>query len=108
MNGERGPVGDHGQEGHPGRTGNTGEKGAPGKTGDTGARGATGAAGTNVLTKAQTLALFGFLVFAFVLLAYRAEYNSDNIQDGVVRQDKFIEEVCTTNPDVAPRTCAER
>lgn len=94
--GERGPTGDHGQRGDVGQTGAVGPAGK------------TGLAGRNVLTREQTLALFGFLVFAFVLLAYRSEYNADNIQDGVVKHDKFVEEVCSRQPNLAPQTCLKR
>ncbi len=62
---ERGPTGDHGQDGSTGATGATGE---------------TGADGPSVLTRAQTLALFLFIVTVFVLLAYRSEVNADNIK----------------------------
>ncbi len=60
---ERGPTGDHGQDGSPG------------------AVGPIGADGPSVLTRVQTLAMFLFIVSAFVLLAWRSEINANNIKN---------------------------
>lgn len=59
--GERGPKGDHGQDG---------------------ARGPAGHVGLDspYLGKAKTLVLFTFVVLAFVLLAYRSEMVSSNLE----------------------------
>lgn len=102
---ERGPQGDHGQSGEIGHTGPVGQRGERGQTGlaglagDAGERGQTGDTGITgptgltgevgptgnvgppVLTRAQTLAMFLFIVAAFVVLAYRTEYNSGRIDD---------------------------
>lgn len=94
--GERGPTGDHGQDGRVGPTG------IPGKTGATGA---TGKPGKDILSKTQTLVGFCFIVFCFLILAYRSETNANHIRDGVNRQDKFLVEICRTQPALAPETC---
>lgn len=74
--GERGRTGDHGQ------TGQTGERGVPG------ARGARGES----FSKGQVLAMFLFVVLAFVVLAARTEYNAGKI-DVLERQV-----TCLQNP----------
>ncbi len=43
-----------------------------------GERGRTGAAGSPPLSRTKTLAMFVFVVLAFVLLAYRTEVNFNN------------------------------
>lgn len=90
--GERGPKGDHGQHGEKGLTGLTGPTGAPGTS-------------APYLRRNQTLAIFGFIVLAFLLLAYRSESNANHIRDGVQRQDNFISEVCQNRIPLAPVTC---
>ena len=98
--GERGPTGDHGQDGR------QGVSGVPGKMGATGPIGKTGIAGKDVLSKSQTIVAFCFIVFCYVILAYRAETNANHIRDGVERQNKFLMEICHNQPALAPQTCA--
>jgi hypothetical protein len=97
--GERGPTGDHGQEGPHGATG---ERGAEGR------RGPQGVAGKDILSRMQTLALFGFVVLMFTALAWRVEHNTAGVTHGVREHDRFVNEVCTLHPDFAPETCAAR
>ncbi|HXH36913.1 MAG TPA: collagen-like protein [Plantibacter sp.] len=64
------------------------ERGGRGIQGERGERGATGPAGVTgagapYLGRSQTLALFAFVVVAFLLLAYRTEVNTSNIRQGV-------------------------
>lgn len=81
---ERGPRGDHGQVGE---------------------RGPQGEVGPQALTKWQTLALFGFVVLAFIVLAFRSEMQTEEIRENLERQDVFIAEICATQPELAPTTC---
>lgn len=74
--GERGRTGDHGQ------TGSQGERGATGATGNTG----------KSFSRTQVGVMFVFVVFAFVLLAIRSEYNAGKI-DVLERQV-----LCLQNP----------
>lgn len=55
-----------------------GEQGERGKTGATGKTGAS----APYLHRGQTLALFAFIVFAFIVLAVRSEINASNIRQG--------------------------
>ena len=100
--GERGPVGDHGQAGADGRTGPRGAEGIAGTDGKTGPTGPPG----SVLSKAQTLYGFAFVVLAFLLLAYIVQQDSGQIDRGVERQDRFLTEICARQPDLAPATCS--
>jgi len=107
--GERGPTGDHGQDGQEGKQGVAGRTGVPGETGDTGDTGAPGEPGhdgKDVLTKTQTLALFLFIVVAFLALAYRSEMNAINIRDNTKRIVQVVDELCNRTPEIAPRTCS--
>ncbi len=83
---ERGLTGDRGQTG---ACGTDGVDGAVGERGATGARGATGLTGPTspYLGRRQTLAIFAFIVAAFVLLAYRVETNTN-------RFDRDIYDAC--------------
>lgn len=94
--GERGPKGDSGDfQGERGASGERGVAGERGPQGDDGRSGQAGAAGadSHYLDRKKTLALFGFIVLAFVLLAYRTEVNSRDIQ-------KAVYEVCIAKADV--------
>lgn len=63
-----------------GERGEAGERGPKGDHGQPGVRGATGATGaTAYFRRSQTLVLFGFIVLAFVLLAWRTEINANNL-----------------------------
>lgn len=87
--GERGPKGDHGQHG---------EAGCEGKQGATGATGAPGAPAA-YLSRNRTLALFAFVVLAFLLLAVRSEIHTRDIREGVYENCLTRAEVATALPN---------
>lgn len=102
MMGERGRTGDHGQQGADGREGRRGEAGLDGVQGEIGPIGPPG----SVLSKAQTLSGFLFVVLAFALLASIVQDNREQIREGVERQDRFLTELCQREPALAPATCS--
>lgn len=86
MNAERGDKGERGV---------AGERGAKGDHGQDGKKGVQGEPGVAApyLDRKKTLALFAFVVLAFVVLAVRTESNTQDIQKGVY-------EVCIAKADV--------
>lgn len=66
-------TGEHGEHSHEAMQGEPGPRGLTGKTG----------VGSPYLSRSRTLALFVFVVVAFVLLAVRSEINVVNIRQGV-------------------------
>lgn len=83
--GQSGETGQPGQRGLTGETGQTGERGATGdhgqagQMGDIGLTGMTGKDAPPVLSRAQTIFLFMFVVLCFALLAWRSEVNQKAI-----------------------------
>lgn len=59
-----------------------------------------------MLSRRQTLVGFLFVVLAFLVLAYIVQQDSDRIDDGVQRQDRFLQELCLRDPDLAPAACS--
>jgi hypothetical protein len=79
--GERGPHGDHGQDGLQGADGPTGHDGMRGERGP---QGVAGLIGPSVLSKAQTLVMFLFVVACFGGLAYRSELQAHATKHAIV------------------------
>lgn len=77
--GEQGIAGERGDSGDRGITGERGMKGDHGQHGEKGEQGEAGESGT-YLHRTQALALAAFIVLAFLVLAYRTEYNTGTIQ----------------------------
>lgn len=74
------PIGPPGKQGVQGERGKQGDHGQHGEKGSTGARGAAGA-DAPYLNRNKTLALFSFVVLAFVLQTVRIEINTSEISE---------------------------
>ena len=98
--GERGYKGDKGDKGDHQK----GDRGMPGMpvVGATGATGKTGPSGKDAryLDRKQILALFAFVVVAFLLLAWRSEVNADKIQRDSERISRNQFQSCTVSRDI--------
>jgi Collagen triple helix repeat (20 copies) len=94
--GRQGEAGVSGRQGDPGQTGSPGESGVPGPVGAAGAAGPageigpTGPAGSQKapLSRGRALAMFLFVVLAFLLLAGRSEIQQNRIE----RQQRQLQE----------------
>jgi hypothetical protein len=70
------------REGERGRTGDHGQSGSDGRDGRPGAPGAQGPPGPDAyLSRTRTLVLFGFVILAFLLLAWRVEHVASDLDD---------------------------
>jgi hypothetical protein len=96
MAGERGMTGDHGQDGR---------QGVDGPAGLTGEQGEEGVRGRDAFTRKQTAVIAAFILFAFMVLAFRAEHNATNIRENQTRITEFVDETCARHPEFAPGTC---
>ncbi len=102
--GDRGAPGKKGESGDQGVAGERGQKGEHGSIGPTGLSGRIGPKGepgaeSLYLGKKQTLILFTFIVFAFVLLAARSEINANNNRQGVYENCLTRAQAESVSPD---------
>lgn len=75
------------------------ERGIQGVPGKRGVPGPPGAAST-FLGKKQTLALFGFVLFAFLVLSVRSEINADEIRGNADRISRTQQITCESSREI--------
>lgn len=74
--------------------GATGRSGERGKQGDHGQDGQDGKTGPALLTRYQTAVTIIFILFMFLLLAWRSEVNAGHIRDGVHQAERNRYDEC--------------